>query len=107
MTILEKIIASKKNELALLQEHTTFRELEKSILFSRKTVSLSGSLSDPVKTGIIAEYKRRSPSKGTINSVSGVGEVTTGYARERASALSILTDMIFFGGSCNDLTIAL
>lgn len=106
MTILEKIITSKKNELALLQEHTTFRDLEKSNLFSRETVSLSESLSDPVKTGIIAEYKRRSPSKGTINSISGVSEVTTGYAREGASGLSILTDMIFFGGSCNDLKIA-
>jgi len=106
MTILENIIASKRNELVLLREHTTIRDLEKSILFSRKTVSLSESLSDPAKTGIIAEYKRRSPSKGTINSLSGVGEVTTGYAREGASGLSILTDRNFFGGSCNDLIIA-
>ncbi|NMC39396.1 MAG: indole-3-glycerol phosphate synthase TrpC [Bacteroidales bacterium] len=106
MTILEKIIANKKNELALLRDHTSIRDLEKSNLFSRKTLSLSKFLTDPLKTGIIAEFKRRSPSKGLINSVSGVGEVTRGYAREGASGLSVLTDMIYFGGSSNDLTIA-
>ncbi len=55
------------------------------------------------KTGIIAEYKRRSPSKGTINDHSTVEEVTKAYAEHGASAVSVLTDEKFFGGSLNDL----
>jgi indole-3-glycerol phosphate synthase len=92
MTILEKIIASKKDELALMREQITISDFEQSNLFSRKTLSLREFLADPSKTGIIAEFKRRSPSKGVINSVSGVGEVTRGYTRAGASGLSVLTD---------------
>ncbi len=55
------------------------------------------------KTGIIAEFKRKSPSRGIINSVATIEEVTTGYFRSGASALSVLTDKKFFGGSTNDL----
>ncbi len=77
--------------------------LKKVSCFSEKLLSLSEFLSDPVKTGIIAEFKRKSPSKGVINSEADVGEVTQGYSRAGASGLSILTDMKFFGGSCDDL----
>ena len=55
------------------------------------------------KTGIIAEFKRKSPSKGTINNTSTVTEVTTAYAKYGASGISVLTDAEFFGGSLNDL----
>lgn len=106
MTILEKIISNKKNEIEVLKGHSTIRDFEKSNLFLRKTVSLSESLSNPVKTGIITEFKRLSPSKGEINSRAHVGEVTRGYTLAGASGLSILTDRNFFGGSCNDLIIA-
>jgi indole-3-glycerol phosphate synthase len=106
MTILDKIIANKRNEIAFLRENTTIKDLEQSNLFSRKTESLSVSLSDPLKTGIITEFKRMSPSKGVINSGALISEVTRGYAHEGASGLSILTDMEYFGGSCKDLAIA-
>lgn len=55
------------------------------------------------KTGIIAEFKRKSPSKGIINDTSTVEEVTADYVKYGASAISILTDETFFGGSLNDL----
>jgi indole-3-glycerol phosphate synthase len=106
MTILDKIIAYKRKELMFFREHTSLSDLEKSKLFSRETVSLSQSLSDHVKTGIIAEFKRKSPSKGIINPDALVANVTQGYAGAGASGLSILTDRKFFGGSCDDLMLA-
>jgi indole-3-glycerol phosphate synthase len=74
-----------------------------SPFFQRKVISLSEFLMDKSKTGIIAEYKRQSPSRGIINSASPVGEVAEGYFREGASGVSILTDTKFFGGTTTDL----
>jgi len=103
MNILERIIAFKTGEISQLKQITGIRELENNELFERKTLSMSNFLQHPEKTGIIAEFKRRSPSRGLINDFSGVEEVTTGYFRSGASALSILTDKEFFGGSSQDL----
>jgi indole-3-glycerol phosphate synthase len=66
-------------------------------------LSLKESLLDKTRTGIIAEFKRRSPSKGVINATADVIRVTTAYTTHRASGLSILTDEHFFGGSDEDL----
>jgi indole-3-glycerol phosphate synthase len=63
-------------------------------------------LLDPARTGIIAEFKRRSPSKGIINDKVTVEEVTTGYAAAGASAISVLTDTEFFMGQSADLLAA-
>ncbi len=103
MTILEKIINNKRKEINALIKHTPFRELEKSMFFSRNTISLKKYLLDPGKSGIIAEFKRMSPSKGIINMNAKVVEVTRGYELSGASALSVLTDEKFFGGSTFDL----
>jgi indole-3-glycerol phosphate synthase len=103
MTILDRIIENKKKELKLLSAKTSLKDLEKSKLFNRKVISLSQSLLDKDKTGIIAEFKRKSPSKGIINSLSTVEEVSSGYFREGASGVSVLTDNQFFGGSNTDL----
>ena len=103
MTILDKIIENKKKELEVLTGVTAVRDLENSRLFKREIISLSEFLLDKSKTGIIAEFKRKSPSKGIINSSSSVVEVTSGYFREGASGISILTDTQFFGGSTTDL----
>jgi indole-3-glycerol phosphate synthase len=103
MTILDKIIENKKKELAVLTGVTSVRNLENSRLFKREIISLSEFLLDKSKTGIIAEFKRKSPSKDNINSSSSVEEVTSGYFREGASGVSILTDKQFFGGSASDL----
>lgn len=103
MTILDKIIENKKKELHLISGITSVADLEKSSFFERKTISLSDFLQERNKTGIIAEFKRKSPSKGIINSLSLVEEVTAGYFREGASGISVLTDVQFFGGSNADL----
>ena len=78
-------------------------ELKKSDLFTRSTFSLKEFLLDETKTGIIAEFKRQSPSKGIINGTADVLEVTQAYTLNGASCLSILTDEYFFGGSAQDL----
>jgi indole-3-glycerol phosphate synthase len=106
MTILDKILENKKMEINRLIKSVAQGYLEGSSLFERKVVSLSGSIIDKSKTGIIAEFKRKSPSKGIINSFSTVEEVTSGYCDGGASGLSVLTDSQFFGGSNEDLTSA-
>jgi indole-3-glycerol phosphate synthase len=106
MTILDKIIKNKKRELISLKRLVSVRTLEESSLFGRKVISLSRSVTDKNKTGIIAEFKRKSPSKGIINSISRVEDVTSGYCSEGASGISVLTDHRFFSGSNEDLKCA-
>jgi indole-3-glycerol phosphate synthase len=103
MNILEKIIAQKAIEIAARKNDVPEQELEKGRYFSRHTLSLRKSLLDENKTGIIAEYKRRSPSKGIINDRDSVEAVTMAYTAYGASGISILTDHEFFGGSLDDL----
>ena len=103
MNILDKIIQHKRSELEQKKLKTPVAELERSALFAGKRLSLKQFLSDPGKTGIIAEFKRRSPSKGVINDKADVLDVTAGYTRNGASCLSVLTDEVFFGGSREDL----
>ena len=106
MNILDKIVARKKEELTSAKAKTSVKELEQSLYFNRETFSLKDFLLDPSKTGIIAEFKRKSPSKGIINDGVTVEEVTTGYASAGASALSVLTDRDFFMGHDDDLLAA-
>lgn len=106
MNILETIVAHKKKEVALLKQQKPVAELEKGSFFTRQTLSLRKFLLDPSKTGIIAEFKRKSPSKGIINDRVTVAEVTTAYAKNGAAGISVLTDTEFFGGTLNDLVAA-
>jgi len=106
MNILDKIVAKKKEEVAEAKQHQSIKDLENKSAFSRQTYSLRDFLTDPSKTGIIAEFKRKSPSKGIINDEVTVEEVTTGYAAAGASALSVLTDHDFFMGHEDDLIAA-
>jgi indole-3-glycerol phosphate synthase len=103
MNILDEIIEYKKREVEAAKAAVPVSVLEGSAFFSRQPLSLRASLTDPEKTGIIAEFKRRSPSKGVINDQASVREVTRGYAAAGASCLSVLTDGHFFGGSSKDL----
>ena len=103
MNILEKIIARKTTEVAARKNDAPEQELENGRYFSRQSLSLRKSLLDDKKTGIIAEYKRRSPSKGIINDRDSVEAVTMAYTAYGASGISILTDHEFFGGSLDDL----
>ena len=106
MNILDTIIAQKRTELAVRRPLMPVAELEKQPLFTAPTLSLTAFLKDPARTGIIAEFKRRSPSKGVINDTAAVAEVTAAYAAHGASAISVLTDEAFFGGKLADLEAA-
>lgn len=103
MNILDTIIAQKKLEVVARKQITSVADLEKGAFFANETLSLKNFLLDKNKTGIIAEFKRKSPSKGIINNTAKVEEVTAAYALHGASGISILTDEEFFGGTLNDL----
>lgn len=102
-TILDKIVARKREEVAQRRNLYPAKLLEQSLFFSTPTVSLSKYLQRPDKSGIIAEFKRRSPSQANINLYAKVEEVSIGYMQAGASALSILTDEPSFGGTAEDL----
>ena len=106
MTILEKIIAAKKLEVERARQSCPTRMLERSSFFSTASKSLSDALLTTEQMGIIAEIKRKSPSKGVFKEEIDVVELSVGYRKAGASALSILTDQNFFGGSNDDLRLA-
>lgn len=103
MNILDQIIDRKKSEIADRKKRVSIASLEKREHFSRQTLSLRKYLLSENKNGIIAEFKRRSPSKGVINDSGSVTEITCGYTKAGASGLSVLTDEPFFGGGLADL----
>jgi indole-3-glycerol phosphate synthase len=99
---LDKICQSKLNEIARQKEVIPFSDLENILNSqSRKKVSFKQALihSD---SGIIAEFKRKSPSKGWINPEANVTNVVRSYEAAGAAAVSCLTDEPFFGGSFDD-----
>ena len=102
MTILDKIIAHKKTEVFNARQSTTISELENSPMFSRTCLSLKNNLLNS-ESGIISEFKRKSPSLGWIHEHADVVNVTAGYSAAGASGISILTDSEFFGGATQDL----
>jgi indole-3-glycerol phosphate synthase len=106
MTILDQIIENKKIEVARAKEKVTLEELKSSVYFKRHTISLKSALLAENSTGIISEYKRKSPSKGDINIGAGIAETTQGYTKAGAAGISVLTDTVFFGGFKEDLLIA-
>lgn len=105
MNILDKIVADKYKEVDLKKSLIPISQLESSILFNRETVSLASALRNS-STGIIAEYKRRSPSQATINQRANVGQVAKGYQKAGVCGMSVLTDIKYFGGSLEDLVLA-
>lgn len=106
MNILDEIIAHKKKEVEERKSLYPVKLLEKSIYFPSPTVSLKKYIQRPDKSGVIAEIKRKSPSKGILNKNVSIERTSIGYMQAGASALSILTDNKFFGGSNDDLTTA-
>jgi indole-3-glycerol phosphate synthase len=104
MNILDLIITDKKIEVNQRKRIFPSAYWESSPLFERKTKSLAKSLKAS-NSGIIAEHKRRSPSKQNINSSLSVEKVARGYESAGVCGMSILTDGKYFGGSLDDLTI--
>lgn len=103
VNILEEIISYKKEEIKRRKKESPVEHLENEPGFAREIFSIKKFLLDPAKTGIIAEFKRKSPSKGMINDIAAVEDVTRGYAYHGASAISVLTDEPSFGGTSEDL----
>lgn len=105
MDILQKIVRDKRKEVSLRKGLIPIKQLEQSVLFSRETVSLAKALRHS-NTGIIAEHKRRSPSKSIINNSLNVQDVANGYKKAGVCGMSVLTDGKYFGGSLDDLLTA-
>ena len=106
MDTLARIVNHKEEEVADRKSLFPIKLLEKSIYFATPSVSLKKYLVKEGKSGIIAEIKRKSPSRGVINPSVSVERTSIGYMQAGASALSVLTDSNFFGGSSEDLTTA-
>ncbi|WP_031527771.1 indole-3-glycerol phosphate synthase TrpC [Dyadobacter crusticola] len=104
MNILEKIIARKKIEVLESKKEKSFSNLEKEIYFSKSTHSLANALIAATHPQMISEFKRKSPSKGIINDQVSPEIVTRDYVNAGAVALSVLTDIDFFGGSFSDFS---
>lgn len=102
MNILDKIIVDKKREVELKKKVVSVNQLEATDLFNSRTKSLSKILVNS-NIGVIAEHKRRSPSKSVINFNHTVEDVTLGYQNAGVSGISVLTDKKYFGGSLDDL----
>ena len=102
-TILDEIVAQKRVEILEKQKTQSIESFRDSQNFLLPIKSAKASILDDTKTGIIAEFKRKSPSKGFINKDANVKEVVSGYEKYGASVVSVLTDEQFFGGSFDDL----
>lgn len=105
MNILEKIILDKRKEVALKKGLIPSRAFQDFPLFKRKTISLAAELRMS-KSGIIAEHKRRSPSRSVINQDLNIQDVASGYEKAGVCGISVLTDGKYFGGSLDDLLMA-
>lgn len=106
MNILDKIVTHKKKEVEEQKNLVPVKVLEKSLYFENKALSMKRQLLSAGESGIIAEFKRKSPSEGIINAQAQVADTTIGYRRAGASALSVLTDTSFFGGKNEDILLA-
>ena len=103
MTILDQINETKRQEIATSKKLFPQEHLMASPYFGRKCNSLKAALLKENASGVIAEFKPKSPSKGVINDKAEVTEVTRGYVSAGASGLSVLTDEEYFGGSIENL----
>ena len=105
-TILDMIVANRQQEVSKIRLENPLSEVQSKTDFSTLRNSLAARLLIPGSSGIIAEFKRKSPSKGVINDQVKPEIVTKGYADAGASGLSVLTDNYFFGGSTADFIAA-
>lgn len=102
MNILDKIIANKKAEIAHHKAQFSIEHLLEPCFMERSCVSFKNAICKS-PTGIIAEFKRKSPSKGWIHPHATIDSVIPAYTTGGAAAISVLTDQDFFGGNLNDL----
>lgn len=103
--ILSEIIANKRFEVDLQKQAISIGQLREGIEGIPPSRSMKRALASS-DSGIIAEFKRRSPSKGWIKQEACPEEIVPSYVEAGASALSILTDEKFFGGNLKDIRTA-
>ncbi|MFV0364970.1 MAG: indole-3-glycerol phosphate synthase TrpC [Mangrovibacterium sp.] len=103
MSILKNITDNKRKEIEAAKKLVSVEDLKQSPFFARRCHSLKAALQGEGASGIIAEYKTASPSKGLINNTAEITEVVAGYVAAGASGISVLTDEKFFGGTIEDL----
>ena len=103
MTILKKIAEAKRQEVDVRKRLTPVSQLRDTGGFYRPVISMVKAIETRGGAAVIAEFKRKSPSKGVINDQVAVEEVVQGYSHAGAVGLSVLTDEQFFGGSLDDL----
>lgn len=103
MDILKKIAETKVREVLRQSGTVTMQQLKRKEMFGRQCNSLKSSLLDPASSGIIAEFKQRSPSAGAINTVNQPEQVTRDYVNAGAAGISVLTDLEYFGGTLDNL----
>lgn len=106
MNVLNEIIEHKRVEVARRKSLVPIEALERKVFFEATPLSLRSYLSRSDSSGIIAEMKRKSPSKGELRAHLDVERISIGYMQHGASALSVLTDTKYFGGSHADLEVA-
>lgn len=104
--ILEQIVETKKGEVARARENHAIEDFKNFPYYHRVCHSAVQSIRSGSNSGIIAEFKRRSPSKGWINQDASLADVVEGYQSGGAAAISVLTDTDYFGGSLHDLGMA-
>jgi indole-3-glycerol phosphate synthase len=105
MNILDNIIAQKKTEVEQKKKLVPVEELKTFPYYTSACNSLVSQLMNEAGSGIIAEFKRKSPSKGVINADINIATVVTAYD-QYAAGISILTNEVYFGGSIDDLLYA-
>lgn len=102
MNILDEIVEKKRKEVAFRKNMISSASYQSSMAFRLKKASFYDALVS-TSPSLIAEFKRRSPSKGVINNAAGIYETISGYSVAGVNAISVLTDCEFFGGSLCDL----
>jgi len=105
MNILDQIAAVKREEVKRQKDNRPLGLLERSKLFRLPRPSFRDALAKK-KLPVIAEFKRQSPSRGVINSSASIRKIAPGYQEAGMAAISVLTDLQFFGGSSSDIETA-
>ena len=105
MTILDKIVASKRDEVARRQTVVSVQELEQIAAAATPARDFFAALSQPAAVSLIAEVKKASPTAGVIRDDFDPAQIALAYERGGAACISVLTDEDFFAGRLQYLTI--